>query len=62
MTIPKVAYVIDSCRSLQVSWDKNRRKESAKLVWVSKSQVLRTLPINLNLTFAKFLCVKLPVG
>ncbi|MED6155531.1 hypothetical protein PIB30_006033 [Stylosanthes scabra] len=38
VTIPKVAFVIDSCRSLQVYWDKSRRKESSKLVWVSKSQ------------------------
>lgn len=40
VTIPKVAYVIDSCRSLQVSWDHNRKKEASHLVWVSKSQVL----------------------
>ncbi|KAL4338713.1 hypothetical protein AHAS_Ahas12G0237700 [Arachis hypogaea] len=39
VTIPKVAFVIDSCRSLQVYWDKSRRKESSKLVWVSKSQM-----------------------
>lgn len=39
VTIPKVAYVIDSCRSLQVSWDNNRKKEVPDLVWVSKSQV-----------------------
>lgn len=38
VTIPKVAYVIDSCRSLQVYWDKSRKKECAALVWVSKSQ------------------------
>lgn len=38
VTIPKVAYVIDSCRSLQVFWDGNRKTESAELVWVSKSQ------------------------
>ncbi|KAK3021051.1 hypothetical protein RJ639_047298 [Escallonia herrerae] len=38
VTIPKVAYVIDSCRSLQVFWDSNRKAESAELVWVSKSQ------------------------
>lgn len=40
VTIPKVAYVIDSCRSLQVSWDYNSKKEASHLVWVSKSQVL----------------------
>ncbi|CAK9175327.1 unnamed protein product [Ilex paraguariensis] len=38
VTIPKVAYVIDSCRSLQVFWDSNRKTDSAELVWVSKSQ------------------------
>ncbi|KAA8543097.1 hypothetical protein F0562_021408 [Nyssa sinensis] len=38
VTIPKVAFVIDSCRSLQVFWDGNRKAESAELVWVSKSQ------------------------
>lgn len=38
VTIPKVAYVIDSCRSLQVFWDVNRKIDSAELVWVSKSQ------------------------
>lgn len=40
VTIPQVAYVIDSCRSLQVFWDVTRKKDSAELVWVSKSQVL----------------------
>ncbi|XP_057782307.1 DExH-box ATP-dependent RNA helicase DExH8 [Salvia miltiorrhiza] len=38
VTIPKVGYVIDSCRSLQVFWDDSRRTDSAELVWVSKSQ------------------------
>ncbi|OMO81923.1 Zinc finger, CCCH-type [Corchorus olitorius] len=38
VTIPKVAFVIDSCRSLQVYWDTARRKDSTELVWVSKSQ------------------------
>lgn len=38
VTIPGVAFVIDSCRSLQVFWDTNRKMESAELVWVSKSQ------------------------
>ncbi|XP_022899417.1 DExH-box ATP-dependent RNA helicase DExH8 [Olea europaea var. sylvestris] len=38
VTIPKVGYVIDSCRSLQVYWDTNRKNDSAELVWVSKSQ------------------------
>lgn len=38
VTIPEVAYVIDSCRSLQVYWDGNKKTEAAKLVWVSKSQ------------------------
>lgn len=40
VTIPKVAFVIDSCRSLQVFWDSNCKKESTELVWVSKSQVM----------------------
>lgn len=40
VTIPKVGYVIDSCRSLQVFWDKNRKTDATELVWVSKSQVL----------------------
>ncbi|KAK6120201.1 hypothetical protein DH2020_046107 [Rehmannia glutinosa] len=38
VTIPKVGYVIDSCRSLQVYWDNNRKTDAAELVWVSKSQ------------------------
>ncbi|XP_030481489.2 DExH-box ATP-dependent RNA helicase DExH8 [Cannabis sativa] len=38
VTIPKVAFVIDSCRSLQVFWDNTRKNESAELTWVSKSQ------------------------
>ncbi|XP_065861357.1 DExH-box ATP-dependent RNA helicase DExH8 [Euphorbia lathyris] len=38
VTIPHVAYVIDSCRSLQVFWDATRKNDSAELVWVSKSQ------------------------
>ncbi|GMH20442.1 hypothetical protein Nepgr_022283 [Nepenthes gracilis] len=38
VTIPEVAYVIDSCRSLQVYWDNNLKKEAPELVWVSKSQ------------------------
>ncbi|KAM7527062.1 hypothetical protein LguiB_030472 [Lonicera macranthoides] len=38
VTIPKVAHVIDSCRSLQVFWDFNRKSDSSELVWVSKSQ------------------------
>ncbi|KAF8392589.1 hypothetical protein HHK36_022934 [Tetracentron sinense] len=38
VTIPGVAFVIDSCRSLQVFWDNIRKKDSAELVWVSKSQ------------------------
>ncbi|GJT59842.1 DExH-box ATP-dependent RNA helicase DExH8 isoform X1 [Tanacetum coccineum] len=38
VTIPKVAYVIDSCRSLQVYWDANRKNESSEIVWVSESQ------------------------
>ncbi|KAL9247162.1 hypothetical protein vseg_020625 [Gypsophila vaccaria] len=38
VTIPDVAHVIDSCRSLQVYWDVNRKRDTADLVWVSKSQ------------------------
>ncbi|XP_042518041.1 DExH-box ATP-dependent RNA helicase DExH8 [Macadamia integrifolia] len=38
VTIPGVAFVIDSCRSLQIFWDNIRKKDSAELVWVSKSQ------------------------
>lgn len=39
VTIPGVAYIIDSCRSLQVFWDPIRKVDSCELVWVSKSQV-----------------------
>ena len=42
VTIPGVAYVIDSCRSLQVYWDSVRKTDSAGLVWASKSQVSLT--------------------
>ncbi|KAL8253685.1 hypothetical protein R6Q59_031906 [Mikania micrantha] len=38
VTIPKVAYVIDSCRSLQVYWDANRKSDTSEIVWVSESQ------------------------
>ncbi|KAJ0979801.1 hypothetical protein J5N97_015275 [Dioscorea zingiberensis] len=38
VTIPEVAFVIDSCRSLQVFWDPNRKTDLSELVWVSKSQ------------------------
>ncbi|XP_021775397.1 DExH-box ATP-dependent RNA helicase DExH8-like [Chenopodium quinoa] len=38
VTIPDVAYVIDSCRSLQVYWDDNRKMDTSELAWVSKSQ------------------------
>ncbi|CAL9101918.1 unnamed protein product [Musa acuminata var. zebrina] len=38
VTIPGVAYIIDSCRSLQVFWDPIRKVDSCELVWVSKSQ------------------------
>lgn len=49
VTIPKVAYVIDSCRSLQVYWNKSRKKECPELVWVSKSQVQMILFYTLTL-------------
>ncbi|CAN6468365.1 unnamed protein product [Victoria cruziana] len=38
VTIPGVAFVIDSCRSLQIVWDDNRKRDVPELVWVSKSQ------------------------
>ncbi|ONK62931.1 uncharacterized protein A4U43_C07F9610 [Asparagus officinalis] len=38
VTIPGVAFVIDSCRSLQVVWDPITKNDTAELVWVSKSQ------------------------
>ncbi|KAG8389489.1 hypothetical protein BUALT_Bualt02G0234700 [Buddleja alternifolia] len=38
VTIPQVGYVIDSCLSLQVFWNNNRKTDAAELVWVSKSQ------------------------
>ncbi|KAJ6817408.1 zinc finger CCCH domain-containing protein 4 [Iris pallida] len=38
VTIPGVAFVIDSCRSLQVLWEPNRQRDTSELVWVSKSQ------------------------
>ncbi|CAD6239092.1 unnamed protein product [Miscanthus lutarioriparius] len=38
VTIPGVAYVIDSCRSLQVYWDPIRKTDAAGLVWISKSR------------------------
>ncbi|XP_071699588.1 DExH-box ATP-dependent RNA helicase DExH8-like [Rutidosis leptorrhynchoides] len=38
ITIPKVAYVIDSCRSLQVYWDAKRKSDFSEIVWVSESQ------------------------
>ncbi|XP_010545017.1 PREDICTED: DExH-box ATP-dependent RNA helicase DExH8 [Tarenaya hassleriana] len=38
VTIPKVAYVIDSGRSLQVFWDASRKTDATQLVWVSRSQ------------------------
>eukprot|EP00250_Pteridium_aquilinum_P027313 c3464_g1_i1 orf=105-3227(+) len=38
VTIPGIAYVIDSCLSLEIYWDNDRRKRLPRLVWVSKSQ------------------------
>ena len=54
VTIPDVAYVIDSCRSLQVYWDGNRKIDTSELIWVSKSQVLvfPTVSSHLNLTLS----------
>ena len=56
VTIPKVAFVIDSCRSLQVYWDQSRKRESTKLVWVSKSQVqlISFLYVYLFLQYSQF--------
>ncbi|OEL23081.1 Zinc finger CCCH domain-containing protein 4 [Dichanthelium oligosanthes] len=48
VTIPGVAYVIDSCRSLQVYWDPIRKTDAAGLVWISKSQVQSLLQKVLN--------------
>jgi len=42
VTIPGVAYVIDSCRSLQVYWDPIRKTDAAGLVWISKSRVTKS--------------------
>ncbi|CAN0889015.1 DExH-box ATP-dependent RNA helicase DExH8 [Linum grandiflorum] len=39
VTIPSVAHVIDSCRSLQVYWNVATKRDCTNLVWVSKSQV-----------------------
>ncbi|KAI6674613.1 hypothetical protein NL676_002519 [Syzygium grande] len=38
VTIPEVAFIIDSCRSSEVYWDGNRKCEFCGLMWVSKSQ------------------------
>ncbi|KAF8006731.1 hypothetical protein BT93_K0902 [Corymbia citriodora subsp. variegata] len=38
VTIPEVAFIIDSCRSSQVLWDGDRKCEFMGLMWVSKSQ------------------------
>ncbi|KAH7425194.1 hypothetical protein KP509_11G043600 [Ceratopteris richardii] len=38
VTISGVSYVIDSCLSLEIFWDNERRKRLPRLVWVSKSQ------------------------
>lgn len=59
VTIPKVAYVIDSCRSLQVFWNSYQKKESAKLVWVSKSQVLKESNWMINFLVSWFLTLGL---
>ncbi|XP_056170365.1 DExH-box ATP-dependent RNA helicase DExH8-like isoform X3 [Syzygium oleosum] len=41
VTMPKVAFIIDSCRSLQVYWDGTRKCEFSGLKWVSKLQAER---------------------
>ncbi|MCO5563609.1 hypothetical protein L7F22_017256 [Adiantum nelumboides] len=38
VTISGVAYVIDTCLSLEIYWDNERKKQLPRLVWVSKSQ------------------------
>ncbi|KAI5062983.1 hypothetical protein GOP47_0021530 [Adiantum capillus-veneris] len=38
VTIKGVSYVIDTCLSLEIYWDNERRKQLPRLVWVSKSQ------------------------
>lgn len=48
VTIPGVAYVIDSCRSLQIFWDPGRKVDFSKLVWVSKSQVINYFHIGFS--------------
>ncbi|XP_057822066.2 DExH-box ATP-dependent RNA helicase DExH8 isoform X2 [Cryptomeria japonica] len=38
VTIPGLRYVIDSCRSLEIFWNRSIKKDVSRLVWVSKSQ------------------------
>jgi len=40
VTIPGVSYVVDSCRSLEIFWDRNIKHHSPRLVWISQSQVI----------------------
>ncbi|KAG0553883.1 hypothetical protein M758_12G048900 [Ceratodon purpureus] len=38
VTIPGVSYVVDSCRSLEIYWDRNVKHHAPRLVWISQSQ------------------------
>lgn len=38
VTIPGVSYVVDSCRSLEIYWDRNIKQHAPRLVWISQSQ------------------------
>ncbi|GAB4821707.1 hypothetical protein N2152v2_008753 [Parachlorella kessleri] len=38
VTIPHVHYVLDACRTLQISWDRDGQASQARIVWASKSQ------------------------
>lgn len=62
VTIPGVAYVIDSCRSLQVYWDPIRKTDAAGLVWISKSQVTQSPDITMFFLFNLLLTLKLFCG
>ncbi|KAG6552670.1 hypothetical protein Mapa_005617 [Marchantia paleacea] len=69
VTIPGVSFVIDSCRSLEIFWDRDLKKHQPRLKWISESQanqrkgrtgrtcdgvVYRMVPRNLFLRFEKF--------
>ncbi|OAE27235.1 hypothetical protein AXG93_473s1060 [Marchantia polymorpha subsp. ruderalis] len=69
VTIPGVSFVIDSCRSLEIFWDRDQKKHKPRLKWISESQanqrkgrtgrtcdgvVYRMVPRNMFLRFDKF--------